>query len=90
MNLFVVVSFGKTVFRTCVIRRSLNPQWDKKMLLHVHRYETTSKVQLAVWDWDKLSFNDHVDTSFYAAQLLVYAPKKDPTTSLYSKDEDGA
>ena len=91
MDPFVVVSFGRKVFRTRVIRRSLNPQWDEKMLFHVRRYETTFKVQLTVCDWDKLSSNDHVaDASFDVAQLLADAPKKDPATGLYPKDEDGA
>ena len=91
MDPFVVVSFGKKVFRTRVIRHSLNPQWDEKMLFHVRRYETTFKVQLTVCDWDKLSSNDHVaEASFDVAQLLADAPKKDPATGLYPKDEDGA
>ncbi|KAJ2966205.1 hypothetical protein NUW54_g13876 [Trametes sanguinea] len=46
MDPFVVVSFGKKVFRTRVIRHSLNPQWDEKMLFHVRRYETTFKSTL--------------------------------------------
>ncbi|KAI0364493.1 hypothetical protein BV20DRAFT_974427 [Pilatotrama ljubarskyi] len=90
MDPFVVVSFGKKVFRTRVIRHSLNPQWDEKMLFHVRRYETTFKIQLTVLDWDKLSSNDHVgDASFDVAKLLTNAPKKDETTGLYPDDEDG-
>ncbi|KAI0326469.1 hypothetical protein GY45DRAFT_1328911 [Cubamyces sp. BRFM 1775] len=90
MDPFVVVSFGKKVFRTRVIRHSLNPQWDEKMLFHVRRYETTFKVQLTVLDWDKLSSNDHVgDASFDVARLLANAPKKDEKTGLYPDDEDG-
>ncbi|KAI0635493.1 phosphatidylserine decarboxylase-domain-containing protein [Trametes polyzona] len=90
MDPFVVVSFGKKVFRTRVIRHSLNPQWDEKMLFHVRRYETTFKVQLTVLDWDKLSSNDHVgDASFDVAKLLENAPKPDEKTGLYPDDEDG-
>ncbi|KAI0771332.1 phosphatidylserine decarboxylase-domain-containing protein [Trametes elegans] len=90
MDPFVVVSFGKKVFRTRVIRHSLNPQWDEKMLFHVRRYETTFKVQLTVLDWDKLSSNDHVgEASFDVARLLANAPKKDEQTGLYPDDEDG-
>ena len=92
MDPFVVVSFGRKVFRTRVICHSLNPQWDEKMLFHIRRrYETTFKVQLMVCDWDKPSSNDHVgDASFDVAQLLADAPKKDLATGLYPKDEDGA
>ncbi len=89
MDPFVVVSFGKKVFRTRVIRHSLNPQWDEKMLFHVRRYETSFKIQLTVLDWDKLSSNDHVgDASFDVATLLQDAPKKDEKTGLYPEEED--
>ncbi|KAI0749177.1 phosphatidylserine decarboxylase-domain-containing protein [Daedaleopsis nitida] len=90
MDPFVVVSFGKKVFRTRVIRHSLNPQWDEKMLFHVRRYESAFKVQLTVLDWDKLSSNDHVaDASFDVAKLIADAPKKDEKTALYPDEEDG-
>lgn len=42
MTSFVVVSFGK-VFRTRILRHSLNPQWDEKMLFYVRRYQTAFK-----------------------------------------------
>jgi phosphatidylserine decarboxylase len=37
MDPFVVISFGKKVFRTRVIRHSRNPVWDEKLLFHVRR-----------------------------------------------------
>ena len=90
MDPFVVVSFGKKVFRTRVIRHSLNPNWDEKLLFHVRRYETAFNVQLAVLDWDKLSSNDHIgDASLPLSQLLEHAPKKDSTTQLYPEEMDG-
>ncbi|KAF9812135.1 hypothetical protein IEO21_06368 [Rhodonia placenta] len=90
MDPFVVVSFGKKVFRTRVIRHSLNPTWDEKLLFHVRRYETTFNVQLTVLDWDKLSSNDHVgDASFSVSELLANAPQKDEETGLYPHDVDG-
>ena len=90
MDPFVVISFGKKVFRTRVIRHSLNPNWDEKLLFHVRRYENTFQVQLTVLDWDKLSSNDHVgDASFPVSELFANAPKKDPTTGLYPQDNDG-
>ena len=60
MDPFVVISFGKKVFRTRVIRHSLNPVFDEKLLFHVRRYETSFNMQLTVLDWDKLSSNDHI------------------------------
>jgi phosphatidylserine decarboxylase len=88
MDPFVVISFGKKVFRTRVIRHSRNPVWDEKMLFHVRRYETAYKVQLAVLDWDKLSSNDRIgDVTFDIKDLVDSAPQPDPETGLY-KDED--
>ena len=90
MDPFVVISFGKKVFRTRVIRHSLNPNWDEKLLFHVRRYETNFKVQLTVLDWDKLSSNDHVgDASILVGELVGNAPQKDETTGLYPEDNDG-
>jgi phosphatidylserine decarboxylase len=90
MDPFVVISFGKKVFRTRVIRHSLNPNWDEKLLFHVRRYESAFKVQLSVLDWDKLSSNDHVgDAGFSVAELLANAPMKNPETGLYPEDQDG-
>ena len=91
MDPFVVISFGKKVFRTRVIRHSLNPTWDEKLLFHVRRYETTFRMQLTVLDWDKLSSNDHVgDASVDVAQLAANVPRKDPQTGLYPANEDGS
>jgi hypothetical protein len=39
MDPFVVVSFGKKIFRTRVIRHELNPKWDEKLLFHCKKYE---------------------------------------------------
>jgi hypothetical protein len=55
MDPFVVISFGKKIFRTRVIRHSLNPVWDEKLLFHVRRHENTFVTQFAVLDWDKVS-----------------------------------
>lgn len=90
MDPFVVVSFGKKVFRTRVIRHSLNPVWDEKLLFHVRKYERSFRVQLTVLDWDKLSSNDHVgDAAIEVTELAENVPKKDPDTGLYPEDEDG-
>ncbi|KAI9511934.1 phosphatidylserine decarboxylase-domain-containing protein [Russula earlei] len=90
MDPFVVVSFGRRVFRTRIIRHSLNPVWDEKLLFHVRTYEQSFSVQFTVLDWDKLSSNDHVgDAAIEIAELAENVPKKDPTTGLYPEDEDG-
>ena len=84
MDPFVVISFGKKVFRTRVIRHSLNPTWDEKLLFHVRRYESNFKLNFTILDWDKLSGNDYVgEGTFDLTELLDKAPKKDPITGLY-------
>ncbi|KAF5331399.1 hypothetical protein D9611_011821 [Ephemerocybe angulata] len=89
MDPFVVISFGKKVFRTRVIRHSRNPVWDEKLLFHVRRYETAFKIQLSILDWDKLSANDHIgDASFDVSELVANAPQADPETGLYPANEE--
>jgi phosphatidylserine decarboxylase len=89
MDPFVVISFGKKVFRTRVIRHSLQPVWEEKLLFHVRRYETAFQVQLTVLDWDKLSSNDHIgDANFSVTDLVESAPQPDPVTGLYNKDNE--
>ncbi|KAJ7082389.1 phosphatidylserine decarboxylase-domain-containing protein [Mycena belliarum] len=79
MDPFVVISFGKKVFRTRVIRHSLNPVWDEKLLFHVRRYEIGYEVRLTVLDWDKLSSNDYIGAAaFPVAELLADAPQPLP------------
>lgn len=90
MDPFVVISFGKKVFRTRVIRHSLNPTWDEKLLFHVHDHEQAYTVQMAVLDWDKISGNDFVGTSTLPlSELVADAPKPDSVTGLYLENVDG-
>ena len=90
MDPFVVISFGKKVFRTRVIRHSRSPVWEEKMLFHVRRYETSFKMQLTVLDWDKLSSNDFIgDASLDVAELIADAPQRNPETGLYMEGDGG-
>ncbi|KAL7419358.1 phosphatidylserine decarboxylase [Cryptotrichosporon argae] len=89
MDPFVVVSFGKKVFRTRVVRHSLNPTWDEKLLFHVRRHESAFTIQLAVLDWDKISGNDFVGSALLpVAELMADAPKP-AENGLYGENEDG-
>jgi phosphatidylserine decarboxylase len=86
MDPFVVVSFGKKVFRTRVIRHSLNPHWEEKLLFHVRSYEASYAVDFVVLDWDKFSGNDYVGhVSLSLAELIANAPQPDPETGLYAE-----
>jgi hypothetical protein len=46
MDGFVVCSFGRKIFRTRVIRHSLNPVWEERLFFHVRPAETHWFVQL--------------------------------------------
>lgn len=86
MDPFVVVSFSKKVFRTRVIRHSLNPQWDEKLLFHVRKHEENYEVKFAVLDWDKLTGNDQIgEISLPLNELMASAPHPDPVTGLYAE-----
>ena len=89
MDPFVVVAFSKKVFRTRVVRHSLNPIFDEKLFFHVRHSETGFQVQLTVLDWDKLSANDLVgDATFGVKELIEDAPKPDGETGLYAVDDE--
>ncbi|CAK5268726.1 unnamed protein product [Mycena citricolor] len=86
MDPFVVISFGKKVFRTRVIRHSLNPVWDEKLLFHVRRYEIGYEVRLTVLDWDKLTSNDYVgEVGLKVGELVANAPQPLPADPSDSK-----
>lgn len=88
MDAFVIVSFGQRIFRTRVVRHSLNPTWDEKLLFHVRRHEANYVTKLAIYDWDKLSSNDYVgESELHITDLIENAPKPDPDTGLYDSDE---
>lgn len=88
MDPFVVISFGKKIFRTRVIRHSLNPTWDEQLYFHVRNGESKFNVDFSVLDWDKLSANDHVGEASLPLQELIYkAPKADASTGLFNTDD---
>jgi phosphatidylserine decarboxylase len=84
MDPFVVASLGRKTFRTRVIRHSLNPVFDEKMVFQVLRHEQQFTINFAVVDRDKLSGNDFIGTtSFPVGQIISDAPEPNPDTGLY-------
>ncbi|KAF9938490.1 hypothetical protein BGZ67_010793 [Mortierella alpina] len=73
MDPFVVISFGKYIFRTRVVRHNLNPVWKAKLMFRVHHGEESFKVKYSIHDWDKMSGNDHVGVAFMEINRLIQA-----------------
>ncbi|KAI1311878.1 hypothetical protein EDD11_003316 [Mortierella claussenii] len=73
MDPFVVISFGKYIFRTRVVRHNLNPVWKAKLMFRVHLGEETFRIKYSVHDWDKLSGNDHVGVAIMDVDSLIQA-----------------
>ncbi|TNY17094.1 phosphatidylserine decarboxylase-domain-containing protein [Rhodotorula diobovata] len=89
MDPFCVISFGKKIFRTRVIRHSLNPEWHERLWFHVGEAETHWTIGFTVSDWDKISGNDHVgDVAVPLEQLLGTSIQHDER-GLYPAGRDG-
>ncbi|GAA5933666.1 hypothetical protein JCM10213_008562 [Rhodosporidiobolus nylandii] len=89
MDPFCVISFGRKIFRTRVIRHSLNPVWEERLWFHVGEAETHWQIGFTVSDWDKISGNDHVgDVSVPLDQLLGTSIQPDER-GLYPAGKDG-
>ncbi|KAG0315592.1 hypothetical protein BGZ97_008062 [Linnemannia gamsii] len=73
MDPFVVISFGKYIFRTRVIRHNLNPTWRGKLMFRVHHGEDNFKIKYSVHDWDKLSGNDYIGMTTMDIEALINA-----------------
>ncbi|KAM0746821.1 hypothetical protein T439DRAFT_329512 [Meredithblackwellia eburnea MCA 4105] len=90
MDPFLVISFGKKVFRTRVIRHSLNPIWDEKLFFPVRRLEANWTVAFNLFDWDKMSSNDHVgDVSLPLVELIGGAPLAPGENGLFEATSEG-
>ncbi|KAH7100949.1 C2 domain-containing protein [Auriculariales sp. MPI-PUGE-AT-0066] len=88
MDPFVVINFNRKTFRTRVVRHSLEPEWNEKIMFHV-QFVAETPLQLTVLDWDKVQSNDHVgDATIDLAELMARAPKPDAKTGLFAADED--
>lgn len=89
MDPFVVVSFHRKVFRTRILRHTLNPEWREKLLLHVHENELSYNIRCAVYDWDNMTANDYVgELSLDLQNILSAAPIPNPESGLYDLHND--
>ena len=79
-----MTSLGKKTYKTRVIRHSLNPVYEEKLVFQVLRHETQYSLSFTVMDRDKLSGNDLVATcNFPVDKVASLAPKSDPDTGLF-------
>lgn len=60
MDPFVLVTFGRSTFRTKSIRHSLSPTWNEKLFFHINENDINYKLKFSVYDKDKVSGNDYV------------------------------
>ncbi|KAF9115541.1 hypothetical protein BGX27_007428 [Mortierella sp. AM989] len=79
MDPFVVISFGKYIFRTRVIRHNLNPTWRAKLMFRVRHGEESFKIKYSIHDWDKLSGNDYVGMATMNVDDIIKASYEQDT-----------
>lgn len=88
MDPFVVTSLGKKTYRTRVVRHSLNPVYDERLIFHVMNHEQNYSINFAVVDRDRASNNDFVGTvNLDLKAVRTYCEEADPETGLYKLPE---
>ncbi|KAF9994890.1 hypothetical protein BGZ79_000325 [Entomortierella chlamydospora] len=80
MDPFVIVSFGKSIYRTRYIRHKLDPVWNAKLVFKVHHDEVKYRIKYSVHDWDKMSGNDHIGVATMEVSDLIQAAAKDSSS----------
>ncbi|KAJ1965932.1 phosphatidylserine decarboxylase [Dispira parvispora] len=63
MDPFVVIGFSRKTWRTTTKRHILNPQWNEKLYFHISAHESNYPLKFSVYDYDKMSNNDHIGTA---------------------------
>ncbi|KAF9309613.1 hypothetical protein BGZ91_007369, partial [Linnemannia elongata] len=89
MDPFVIISFGKYIFRTRVVRHNLNPIWKAKLMFRVHHGEDSFNIKYSVHDWDKLSGNDHVGIATMPVSDLIQAEGQSDAGAVPAEGESG-
>ncbi|KAN0132408.1 C2 domain containing protein [Lactarius tabidus] len=84
MDPYVKVTIGDESQCTQVIRHDRNPVWNKQLVFHVCERDLSRSIVLSVFDWDGLSFDDHVgDVKIPISQLFGPTSKKDRSAGFY-------
>ncbi|EJD44517.1 hypothetical protein AURDEDRAFT_88100 [Auricularia subglabra TFB-10046 SS5] len=82
----VVVTFGKRTLRTRVIRHTLEPTWNERLILIVPKEYANSPISLSVLNWDTVtvSGDDTLgEATLDVSDLAASAPRPDEHTGLY-------
>ncbi|KAG5361208.1 Phosphatidylserine decarboxylase proenzyme 2 [Yarrowia sp. C11] len=88
---FVIISFGRSTFRTQSKRHTLNPTYNERVIFPVLKHEQSFSIGFTVMDKDKISTHDFVaDGQFEIKPLLELAPRPDPGSMLYDMDHRSA
>ncbi|KAF9428669.1 hypothetical protein BGZ94_001548 [Podila epigama] len=88
MDPFVIVSFGKSIFRTRVVRHNVNPVWNGKLMFKVRKGEESFKIKFSVHDWDKMSGNDHLGISTLAVNDVIKNAARPESSSPATDNND--
>lgn len=85
MDPFVVISFGKRVYKTPHKRHTLNPTFNSKVAFDINKSEKSFSIVFTVWDQDKITLNDKVaECSLPLEEIMKkYSPQLDKDTMLY-------
>uniref|UniRef100_A0A669Q0X6 Myoferlin n=1 Tax=Phasianus colchicus TaxID=9054 RepID=A0A669Q0X6_PHACC len=81
---FVEVSFAGKKVCTNIIEKNANPEWNQIIYLQVKFPSMCEKIKLAVVDWDRLTKNDVVGTTYLSLSKIASSggEVEDPITSL--------
>lgn len=79
MDPFVVVTFGKTTFRTSWKRHSLNPIYNERLAFEILEHELNYDIHFSVIDKEKFSFHDKVGDVKIPIQDLIAIAREHST-----------
>ena len=57
------LTLGKTTFKSPIIKKTLNPRWDKDFVFSGTLHDLVSMpggLKIHMWDWDRLSSDDNL------------------------------
>uniref|UniRef100_Q69ZN7-4 Isoform 4 of Myoferlin n=1 Tax=Mus musculus TaxID=10090 RepID=Q69ZN7-4 len=78
---FVEVSFAGKKVCTNIIERNANPEWNQVVNLQIKFPSMCEKIKLTVYDWDRLTKNDVVGTTYlYLSKIAASGGEVEATT----------